>query len=72
MFKTCYHILALINVLQIGHELQALTPDRTLDSLYIQPLVSIIEGQNPNTEFNVASNFTIPKSVVLYLIWALS
>ncbi|KAK7064150.1 alkaline phosphatase [Favolaschia claudopus] len=37
--------------LYIGHEMAALTPDRTFDSLYIQPLVSIIDGQNPKSQF---------------------
>ncbi|KAJ7254019.1 hypothetical protein B0H12DRAFT_567853 [Mycena haematopus] len=37
----------------IGHEMAALTPARTFDSLYIQPLVSIIEGQNPKSRFTV-------------------
>jgi hypothetical protein len=38
---------------QVGHEMAALTPDRTLDSLYIQPLLSIIEGQNPKSQFTL-------------------
>jgi hypothetical protein len=40
-------------LLQVGHEMAALTPDRTLDSLYIQPLLSIIEGQNPKSQFTL-------------------
>jgi len=39
--------------LYIGHEMAALTTDRTFDSLYIQPLLSVIEGQNPKTQFTV-------------------
>jgi len=39
--------------LHIGHEISALTTERTFDSLYVQPLVSIIEGQNPKTQFTV-------------------
>ncbi|KAJ6519918.1 hypothetical protein C8R45DRAFT_809166 [Mycena sanguinolenta] len=39
--------------LYIGHELAALTPARTFDSLYVQPLVIIIEGQNPQSQFTV-------------------
>lgn len=31
----------------------ALTPARTFDSLYIQPLLSIIAGQNPKSQFTV-------------------
>ena len=38
---------------QIGHEMAALTPDRTFASLYVNPLVSLIEGQNPQTQFTV-------------------
>ncbi|KIY45836.1 hypothetical protein FISHEDRAFT_76080 [Fistulina hepatica ATCC 64428] len=37
--------------LYIGHEESALTVDRTFDSLYIQPLMQIIKGINPNTVF---------------------
>ncbi|KAJ6575212.1 hypothetical protein B0H19DRAFT_632556 [Mycena capillaripes] len=39
--------------LYVGHEMAALTPDRTFDSLYIQPLLSIIQGQNPKSQFTV-------------------
>jgi len=39
--------------LYIGHEMAALTPARTFDSLYIQPLLSIIAGQNPKSQFTV-------------------
>jgi len=39
--------------LYVGHELAALTTERTFDSLYIQPLLSIIEGQNPKSQFTV-------------------
>jgi len=41
------------NTLFIGHEMAALTPARTFDSLYVEPLVSIIEGQNPKSQFTV-------------------
>ncbi|SJL05675.1 uncharacterized protein ARMOST_09011 [Armillaria ostoyae] len=41
--------------LYVGHEEAALTKDRTLDSLYIQPLLSILDLQNPRTDFNVGS-----------------
>jgi len=37
--------------LYIGHELEALTPNRTFDGLYIQPLVEIISNANPDTPF---------------------
>ncbi|OJT03022.1 Altered inheritance of mitochondria protein 6 -like protein [Trametes pubescens] len=48
--------VSLINgTLYVGHENQALTPDRTLDSLYIQPLLQILHNQNPQTEFTAGS-----------------
>ncbi|KAK0465087.1 uncharacterized protein EV420DRAFT_1475316 [Desarmillaria tabescens] len=39
--------------LYVGHEEAALTKDRTLDSLYIRPLLSILDLQNPSTDFQV-------------------
>jgi len=36
----------------VGHELAALTTARTFASLYIDPLVKIIEGQNPKDQFS--------------------
>ncbi|KAJ6604742.1 hypothetical protein DFH09DRAFT_898749 [Mycena vulgaris] len=44
--------------LYVGHEMAALTTARTLDSLYIQPLLSIIAGQNPKTQFTVNQTST--------------
>ena len=38
--------------LYVGHSLASLTPNRTLASLYIDPLVSILEKQNPITHFH--------------------
>ncbi|PSR99261.1 PLC-like phosphodiesterase [Coniella lustricola] len=35
-------------VLHVGHEESALTSARTFDSLYIQPLLSILQRQNPS------------------------
>lgn len=35
--------------LYVGHSRSSLTPERTFRSLYIDPLVEILEGQNPNT-----------------------
>ncbi|KAF4555196.1 Hypothetical protein D9617_3g022680 [Elsinoe fawcettii] len=35
----------------VGHEPSALTPERTFQSLYVDPLVSIIEAQNPPSAF---------------------
>ena len=37
--------------LYIGHEIQALTPNRTFDGLYIEPLVQILTNSNPITPF---------------------
>jgi hypothetical protein len=37
--------------LYIGHDIQSLTPNRTFDGLYIQPLVEILENANPTTSF---------------------
>jgi len=42
----------------VGHEEQALTPNRTLDSLYIQPLLKVLAAQNPRDKFTV--NITTP------------
>ncbi|KAK7463666.1 hypothetical protein VKT23_005607 [Stygiomarasmius scandens] len=36
----------------VGHERAALIQERTLDSLYIQPLLRILGAQNPDTPFN--------------------
>lgn len=42
----------LINgTLHVGHELSALTDVRTLDSLYIQPILDTLHRQNPITKF---------------------
>lgn len=51
----------ILRCLQVGHERAALTPSRTLASLYIQPLLEILNGQNPKNEFT--SNLTTVKSV---------
>ena len=37
--------------LYVGHDEAALQPNRTFESLYIQPLVEILTRQNPTTEF---------------------
>jgi len=37
--------------LYVGHTESALTANRTFRSLYVNPLVSILENQNPKTEF---------------------
>lgn len=38
--------------LYVGHSTSALTPKRTLRSMYVDPLVGILEQQNPTTEFH--------------------
>ncbi|OSD03587.1 hypothetical protein PYCCODRAFT_1466955 [Trametes coccinea BRFM310] len=47
--------------LYVGHENAALTPDRTLDSLYIQPLLQILKKMNPQNAFTAGS--TTPNGV---------
>lgn len=42
--------------LYIGHSLASLTPNRTLASLYVDPLVQILERQNPTTQFHPDGN----------------
>lgn len=42
--------------LYVGHSLASLTPNRTLASLYIDPLVRILENQNPATRFHPDGN----------------
>lgn len=39
------------NTLHVGHEESALTASRTLDSLYIQPILSVLRAQNPNSSY---------------------
>ena len=36
---------------QVGHEESALTHERTFDALYIQPILSVLKGQNPSSPF---------------------
>ncbi|EXJ76580.1 uncharacterized protein A1O5_01088 [Cladophialophora psammophila CBS 110553] len=43
------------NTLYVGHEQSALTPARTLDSLYIQPILDTIQRQNPSSPFVTSS-----------------
>ncbi|PBP17957.1 hypothetical protein BUE80_DR011341 [Diplocarpon rosae] len=38
--------------LYVGHNRASLTPNRTFAALYIDPLVRILENQNPSTEFS--------------------
>lgn len=39
------------NTLYVGHEVSALTPARTLGSLYIQPILDTLKRQNPTSAF---------------------
>lgn len=41
--------------LQVGHDPESLTADRTLDSLYVQPLLNILKSQNPDTIYTEAA-----------------
>lgn len=42
----------------IGHEESALTTARTFDSLYIEPILSVLKAQNPTN----SSFLTVPTS----------
>ncbi|CAG8054295.1 unnamed protein product [Penicillium olsonii] len=42
--------------LYVGHTTSSLTPRRTLRSMYVDPLVAILERQNPITEFYPGTN----------------
>jgi len=48
-------------MLFVGHEEAALTPNRTFESLYVNPLMQILEMQNPRNQFTV--NQTTPNGV---------
>lgn len=39
------------DTLHVGHEESALTDARTFDSLYIQPILSVLKRQNPTSKF---------------------
>ncbi|KAL2064930.1 hypothetical protein VTL71DRAFT_4070 [Oculimacula yallundae] len=39
------------NSLFVGHEISALTKERTFESLYINPILDVIKKQNPSTPF---------------------
>ena len=56
----------------VGHEQSALTPARTFDSLYIQPILSVLHAQNPSSSFLTNSKtkngvFDTAASQTLYL-----
>jgi hypothetical protein len=40
----------------VGHSTSSLTPNRTLTSLYVDPLVALLDKQNPNTTFGDTKN----------------
>ncbi|KAI4234360.1 MAG: hypothetical protein L6R40_006781 [Gallowayella cf. fulva] len=42
--------------LYVGHSLASLTPNRTLASLYVHPLLQILKMQNPTTSFHPDGN----------------
>lgn len=48
--------------LYVGHSSMSLTPTRTLENLYINPLLEILEKQNPSTTFHPQID-TPPKGV---------
>jgi hypothetical protein len=56
--------------LYVGHNTASLTRNRTFQSLYIEPLVKILEDQNPSTDFYNGSHHGVfdsdsEKSVIL-------
>ncbi|KAL8691145.1 MAG: hypothetical protein Q9218_003565 [Villophora microphyllina] len=61
--------------LYVGHSLASLTPNRTLANLYINPLLAILERQNPTTHFHPESTHsyhgvfdTVPEQSLILLI----
>ncbi len=46
------------DTLYVGHELAALSPARTLKSLYIDPIMSVLNRTNPETAFYSGSSST--------------
>lgn len=45
--------------LYVGHSTSALTPNRTLKSLYVNPLVDLLEKQNPLTRFHPSKDYPL-------------
>lgn len=43
-------------LVQVGHDESSLSKDRTLESLYINPMLDVLKRQNPESQF--ASNPT--------------
>lgn len=37
--------------MQVGHDESSLTEARTLDSLYIKPILGVLKRQNPKSHF---------------------
>ena len=60
--------------LYVGHDVASLSKNRTLRSLYVDPLVKLLEGQNPVTPFfdgNESRNGvfdTVPEQTLILLI----
>jgi hypothetical protein len=55
----------------VGHDLSSLTPNRTFQSLYVNPLLEILDRQNPNASFgDVAKQgvFDVNPAVTLVLM----
>ena len=44
-----------VAILQVGHDPESLTANRTFDSLYVQPLLKILDSQNPDTIYTRAA-----------------
>ncbi|KAK4901136.1 Altered inheritance of mitochondria protein 6 [Elasticomyces elasticus] len=57
--------------LYVGHNLASLTPNRTFESLYVNPLVDLLEKMNPHTKFaNISGHgvFDVDGSQTLVLL----
>lgn len=37
--------------MQVGHDRSSLTEERTLESLYINPMLEVLKRQNPESRF---------------------
>ena len=56
-YPSSYHSISKpVDISKVGHELGALTPDRTFELLYVAPLLRILEMQNPQTQFTAGSS----------------
>lgn len=45
------------STLYVGHETSALTPSRTFESLYINPILSVLQRQNPVSPFVTSKTY---------------